>query len=96
MLMDDDNQLKCPVCGETQTHINQVLVAGRFEDEREKYLQVDALNAAVFIPDEVPGVQGRRHRIALQVDCEFGHTSYLIFRQHKGCTLVEVAKEEAR
>lgn len=93
MKLDEDNQLCCPVCGHTDIHIDHVMVAARHEDKEEKRIGVDALNGTISILDQIPGVQGRRQRVVLVIDCEFGHRQYLVFRQHKGSTLVEYQEQ---
>lgn len=90
-------ELRCPVCGETNTHVNSVNVACRPGGEDGPIVEtgvgadglIAPLPAGTTPVGEYVGV-GRRHRIALLGWCETCAARFaLIFTQHKGTTFVE-------
>lgn len=102
------DELCCPLCGETNTHIDEVAVAARPLGEGGPTIDVGLdLRGAVITPAVPAGRhvgQGRRHRFALYGTCEGCDARFaLLFTQHQGVTLVEsvdlssddAAKEDA-
>lgn len=91
-----NDEMACPLCGETNTHVDRVAMTGRDpgEDGATVELGILANGAIVDATGKVPpsrhvGV-GRRHRIALIGCCEHCEGEFaLLFTQHKGVTLVE-------
>lgn len=93
----NDDELCCPLCGDSNTHVDRVSVAARPAGEDGLVLSIGVHTNGVVgvLPDaDIPpsrhvGV-GRRHRIALIGWCEnCGDEFALLFTQHKGVTLVE-------
>ena len=91
----NENELCCPLCGDTNTHIDEVAIAARplGEDGPIAEIGIDARGAVTHRSGAVPIGQvgaGRRHRIALIGWCEScGDRFALVFTQHKGVTLTE-------
>lgn len=92
--------LSCPVChDENGTHVDRVHVLVSHDDgDQADYLSVGpdgmvTLEGRETHPDAFGNV-GRRHEFALVGWCELcGGNWALIFRQHKGQTLVKVMTE---
>ncbi len=90
---DNDNQLCCPLCGESNVHVDEARVAARpVEDGEVTHVSVTSKGV---IGAELPPVgkrvgAGRRHRIALHGWCEMCSGKFaIVFTQHKGVTFVE-------
>ncbi len=90
------DELCCPLCGDTNTHLDEVTTAGRpsGEDGPITVVGVSARGAVTNRPGIVPGSrrvgQGRRHRFALIGWCESCDGKFsLVFTQHQGVTLTE-------
>lgn len=90
------DELCCPLCGDTNTHLDEVVAATRphGEDGPISYLRVTARGAVSVRPKMVPSGwrigPGRRHRFALLGWCESCDGRFsLVFTQHKGVTLTE-------
>lgn len=101
MKINDDGLLMCPRCEDTYTHVEQVFVSARREDGLPNEIAVNALSGQVRTHEPQAGPKGsgvgigRRQRIALGGSCEgCGGRFALVFTQHKGVTLVEVAEGE--
>jgi len=97
----DDGLLLCPHCETTDTHVEHVFVSARQEDQQINEITVNAVSGQVrtheaHVAPKGSGVGiGRRQRIALAGFCEqCGRRFALVFTQHKGVTLVEVAEGE--
>lgn len=100
-----DDEMVCPLCGETNTHIDQVAMAARPQGEDGVIVEIgvtaagELVHETASIPSSSRVGTGRRHRVALygwREACD-GRFAWL-FTQHKGVTLVEVvdlAAEEA-
>lgn len=90
----NDDELCCPLCGDSNTHVDRVSVAARPKGEDGPVISIDVAANGVVGESAVPtsrhvGV-GRRHRIALIGWCESCDGEFaLLFTQHKGVTLVE-------
>jgi hypothetical protein len=92
----NDDELCCPLCGDTNTHLDEVAIAARPSGEDGPILAVgiNSRGAITHRPGIVPGSrrvgQGRRHRFALIGWCESCDGRFaLLFTQHKGVTLTE-------
>ena len=91
-----DDEMVCPLCGETNTHIDQVAMAARPQGEDGVIVEIGVTAAgelvhetAVIPPSRHVGL-GRRHRIALHGWCESCDGTFAwLFTQHKGVTLLE-------
>lgn len=97
----NDGLLMCPHCDGTDTHVEQVFVSARREDALPNEITVNAVSGQVRTHEPQPGPKGsgvgigRRQRVALGGSCEkCGGRFALVFTQHKGVTLVEVAEGE--
>lgn len=93
---NDDQELLCPLCGDSWTHVEGVHVSARGEDGPINEITVDAINGAVRTNLTTAGPmgaavgEGRRQRISLTGTCETcGGQFALVFTQHKGVTYVE-------
>lgn len=89
-----DLAMECPLCGETYTHLNKVQVASAGGDSVTVEASGEDESAEVSVvrtKDQNPfGWQNfRRHGIALTIECEDGHTTEIVFIQHKGNTFVQ-------
>lgn len=91
-----DDELCCPLCGETNTHIDHVKIATRKLGEEDGALVEIGVSRTGEISDETDKIPvgqvgvGRRHRIALIGWCEYCNGEFaLVFTQHKGVTLME-------
>jgi hypothetical protein len=101
-LVQRDDLLLCPGCGEAEgLHVDHVValsasgqwlsVAAGGEDER----------AALTVDESTPysrpsSVDGRRHSFILGAWCELcGGTFGIELRQHKGVTMVDVARKQS-
>lgn len=93
----NDGELCCPLCGDSNTHVDRVAAAARpagedgriveFTVDHRGYLGVDTEGAT---PRSTQVGEGRRHRFALLGWCECCAGRFaLVFTQHKGVTLVE-------
>lgn len=92
----NDDELCCPLCGDTNTHIDEVTIAARPSGEGAPITVIGVNNRGDVTgrPGIVPGSrrvgQGRRHRFALMGWCESCDGRFsLVFTQHRGVTLVE-------
>lgn len=91
-----DDELCCPLCGDTNTHVDRVGMAAWVTGEDGQITEIGFTACGVVTDDtgRIPpsrhvGV-GRRHRIALFGWCESCDGEFaLLFTQHKGVTLVE-------
>ncbi len=90
------DELCCPLCGDTNTHLDEVTVAARpaGEDGPITVIGVNSRGAVTNRPGIVPGSRrvgaGRRHRFALLGWCESCDGRFsLVFTQHRGVTLTE-------
>ena len=90
------DELCCPLCGDTNTHLDEVAVAARLLGEGGPVAEIgmDARGAVTNRASLVPvGRQvgtGRRHRFSLFGWCEACDGRFaLVFTQHQGVTLVE-------
>lgn len=98
------NELCCPLCGNTNTHLDEVAVAARPAGEDGPVAEVGinaqgaVTNRAGLVPVSPSVAHGRRHRFALIGWCESCEGRFaLVFTQHKGVTLTEsVALESER
>ena len=86
--VDNNDMLRCPTCGDTNTHIRLAYAAFRKQE--------DGPIADVWVGSNRRGKgptgrggEGRRGRFALLGDCENGHDFSVVFTQHKGNTFVE-------
>lgn len=93
---DGECELRCPVCGFECTHIQQVVLAARREDQDPTWIVVDVVTGQVATippgfgaPPPIPHELGRRHAQYLLGACENGCSFWVGFQQHKGATLVE-------
>jgi hypothetical protein len=102
-----DEELLCPVCGESYTHFLRVELYFRNEDdakgthisvrgdsllEDERYATYST-TATVHQDDNLNGnVSRRRGSVKLHFKCEFGHNFWLCYSQHKGLTYFGVCK----
>jgi very-short-patch-repair endonuclease len=90
---DKCHQLCCPLCGETNVHVDEARIAARPAEDGE-VIQI-SVNKSGEIGSELVPVgdrvgSGRRHRIALHGWCEMCAGKFaFVFTQHKGVTLVE-------
>lgn len=88
-------QLLCPMCGFEFTHVEQVFIAARDNDQEPNEIAVHAKSGEIEQYRSVPAPVGplvrvgRRHRIVLAGSCEEGHGFAIVFTQHKGHTYVE-------
>jgi hypothetical protein len=90
------SELCCPLCGDTNTHLDEVAVAARPSGEDGPIAEVGlnargaVTNRAGLVPESRSVGRGRRHRFALIGWCESCDGRFaLVFTQHKGVTLVE-------
>lgn len=91
-----DDELCCPLCGDTNTHVDRVGMAARTTGEDGEITEI-GFNARGVVTDDTGNIPlsrqvgvGRRHRIALFGWCESCDGEFaLLFTQHKGVTLVE-------
>lgn len=90
-----DSILLCPTCGDTHTHVDDVMVSAGPEDCKPRTeLSIKATSGRIMPHSSWPtptiaGDGGRRHRIALIGRCENGgHKFAVVFAQHKGSTFV--------
>ena len=97
--------LPCPQCGETYTHLDSVIYHDRLPSEDGVPVAVLMTGVSVvYEPDRVlswdesvatpPIKSSRRHDIAILINGECGHRTWLYFIQHKGETYVEWVKAE--
>lgn len=92
-----EHEMCCPLCGDTNTHVDRVSMAARplGEDGLIDEITIDAAGddvsvMAAAIPVSRLVGSGRRHRIALHGWCESCDGTFAwLFTQHKGTTLVE-------
>lgn len=89
------DELCCPLCGDSNTHLDEVAVAARPTGEDGPIAEVGitangaVTNRAGLVPAGQVG-RGRRHRFALLGWCESCDGRFaLVFTQHKGVTLTE-------
>lgn len=89
-----DDAMLCPLCGgEYGLHIDGVKVAARVEDGAFTTVEVNGVTGETTYGVDVPGEEGRRHRIVLLGWCELcGDKFAVVFLQHKGATYVETIK----
>jgi len=97
--LDEDNNLRCPNCGDVNgTHIDTVVIGARGEDAPVTRIVVDASAASVAMGPGGPGdgehPSRRRHWIELVVGCEFCDGGSIVLAQHKGQTAVSFAADE--
>lgn len=96
----NDDELCCPLCGETNTHLDEVAIAARptGEDGPVREMLVNArgilthplAHGRAGVPAGRHVAAGRRHRFALIGWCETCDGRFaLVFTQHKGVTLTE-------
>lgn len=91
----NDDELCCPLCGDTNTHIDEVAVAARptGEDGPVREMRISSRGIVANRPVTPAGRRvgaGRRHRFALIGWCELCDGRFaLVFTQHKGVTLTE-------
>lgn len=100
-----DDEMVCPVCGGTNTHIDQVAMATRPQGEDGMIAEIgvtaagDITRGGAVIPASRHAGLGRRHRVVLYGWCETCDGKFAwLFTQHKGVTYLEVvdlAAEEA-
>jgi hypothetical protein len=96
-MVNADSQV-CPTCSSEYTHIEQVFVSARREDQVSNEITVNALSGQVRTHRQDPSPareivgRGRRQRISVAGHCEEGHRFALVFTQHKGVTYVEWAE----
>lgn len=99
--MNEESELRCPMCGDANTHVNSAAVAARKAGEDGEITEIGVAcdgHVAELSPGSVPvgeyvGV-GRRHRIALLGWCESCAGRFaLVFTQHKGTTVVESVEQ---
>ncbi|GAA2760590.1 hypothetical protein [Actinopolymorpha rutila] len=97
--ISDDSVLLCPLCGKDTTHLDEVRVSARPEDDEPNEIAVDTGTGRVRTHEDIPAPmgdrvhEGRRDRIALVGWCEqCGDTFALVFTQHKGATFVEAVR----
>ena len=101
LVIDDQNILRCPVCGNDYTHLRTLVSFDRVEDAETKVVALTGgVATVVFDPPFVEGGEGvigvphnpsaRRHAFALLIECENGCFSWLAFAQHKGVTEVSI------
>lgn len=89
-----NDEMCCPRCGDTNTHVDAVSVATRPNGEDGPIVNigvtaVGVVSDAVIPPSKHVGA-GRRHRIALIGWCEGCYGDFVwLFTQHKGVTFVE-------
>lgn len=91
-----DNELCCPLCGDSNTHIDRVAMAARPDGEDGPIAEIAVTNTG-DVSDQADGIppsryvgEGRRHRIALIGWCELCTGEFaLLFTQHKGVTYTE-------
>lgn len=89
------DELCCPLCGDTNTHIDEVAIASRptGEDGPVRELLVNARGVVTHragVPAGRYVGAGRRHRFALIGWCESCDGRFaLVFTQHKGVTFTE-------
>ncbi|WP_326956885.1 hypothetical protein [Amycolatopsis sp. NBC_01286] len=93
----DSKLMVCPACDDEYTHVEEVQIAARGEDEMPNEITVDAVTGRVETHGNSPAPtgtvvhDGRRQRIAVTGHCESGgHNFAIVFTQHKGQTLLEV------
>lgn len=89
------DELCCPLCGDTNTHLDEAVVAARPRGEDGTISTVcvtatGAISMRVPVPSGRRVGQGRRHRFALIGWCESCDRRFaLVFTQHQGVTLTE-------
>jgi hypothetical protein len=90
------DELCCPLCGDSNTHVDRVVFAARPSGEDGPIVEIaigadgDVIRGGSTAPSGTQVGIGRRHRIALIGWCEFCDGKFsLVFTQHKGVTLVE-------
>lgn len=95
------DELCCPLCGDTYTHVDEVAVAARPSGEDGPITGVGVNASGDVVDRAVPAGrhvgEGRRHRFALLGWCETCAGRFaLVFTQHKGVTLVESVEMASR
>lgn len=92
-IVDWDNALCCPACGNNYLHQGRVTAFNRNEDDQLTHrVDVDYNNiTAVTVPSEGSGNPSpRRHGLVVEFRCETcTHVPRLVILQHKGGTYVE-------
>jgi hypothetical protein len=93
---NNENELCCPLCGDSNTHLDRAAMAARVTGEDGPIVEVGILQNGVVtdetghIPPSSQVGEGRRTRIALFGWCELCNGQFaLLFTQHKGVTLLE-------
>lgn len=88
--------LCCPRCRGYCTHMENVQIAARREDDPFNEIKVNAVTGKIVTHDDSSAPageavgEGRRQRIAIDCYCEIcGGTFHLVFTQHKGVTHIE-------
>lgn len=90
------DEMVCPLCGDTNTHIDRVAMAARPDGEDGMIIEIavpadgDVVRGGRNIPPSRHVGTGRRHRIALIGWCESCRGEFAwLFTQHKGVTFLE-------
>ena len=86
VVVDGEEVLLCPSCGDFYLHQHSVSVFDREEDSDTGRRTV--VNGSSVLVDEEMKDNPSRRRQGLSIDflCEFGCTATLAIFQHKGCT----------
>ncbi|MFG2825358.1 hypothetical protein ACGFX4_38755 [Kitasatospora sp. NPDC048365] len=90
MSVNSDGHLECPACGSDYTHVRHVTVQSRQEDSEDQFFRTNTTDGTVTLGDpDARACSGRRHSIALWVDCEHCGSAFdVVLSQHKGQTEV--------
>lgn len=91
-----DSEMVCPLCGDTNVHMDGVQVAARTLGQDGPIVEIGvAANGKVTDEsDKIPRSRlvgiGRHHRIALTGWCEHCDAAFaFLFTEHQGTTLLE-------
>jgi hypothetical protein len=86
--------LLCPDCGERDTHLDDIYIAGRPREDGDIVpVHVDH-RGQVDNDTAMPSAGGRRHTISVGGWCEHcGSRFAIVFEQHKGKTYVRTLRQ---
>lgn len=90
-----DGSMACPLCGGEYTHVEDVIMDGRSREDGPVTSTRVGPDGLVKGQAVSASGSGRRHTITLLGNCELCGGSFLItFQQHKGQTLIGIARTE--
>lgn len=88
-----DGSMACPLCDGEYTHVEEVIMAGRSQEDGPVMSTHIGSDGLVRSQTVSASGSGRRHTITLLGNCELCGGSFSIaFQQHKGQTLIGIAR----